>query len=99
MTAAERQQLSQFASDNGLCITLDGGAIVDVSANETWRPMGQRLVSKPYRMMDLDGGYFVEPARIEIAADMPGERRRKPTEIARRRKASKAARKARKNRR
>jgi len=98
MTPEERQQLSQFASDNVLCMTLDGDAIVDVSRNEPWRRIGERLVCRPYRMMDLSVDDCAVPASDEVADSASGERRRDPAEIARRRKANKAARKARRNR-
>lgn len=89
MTPEERQQLSQFAADNGLCITVDGDTIVGIDDNEPW-PSREEVL-----------GY---PAPIDVTAfpvkhHKPPQHQLQPLRNERRRKASKAARKARKNRR
>lgn len=85
MTPEERQRLSQFASDNGLCITMDGDSIVDIADNEPW-PSREEVLGYPSSM---DAPTFTKkPATRRLEA--PRNERRK---------ANKAARKARRNRR
>lgn len=101
MTPEERQRLSQFARDNNLCVTVDGGQIVDISDNEPWSNREEAL---SYPVILRSDAY---PILLDVAECWSGrpsqyadqdQPRQKPKTM-RRRKANKAARKARRNRR